>query len=379
MTVISITGFEILIALAFIAMLATRKPWRLPPIWIPLAFFIFGTLVSLLASGHVREGLPQIRKIYVYLMLFLVVSTFNNVRQIVRLSMVWALAAAASALRGMQQFAQKYEAGYLAYVDHRITGFMNHWMTLGGEMMIVLLLIGAFVLFAGRRRSKWLLLLAALPIGVALYETWTRSSWLGAICGSIYLIWFWRRWALILLPVLVGVVLVLSPAAFRERAVSSFSPHGAVDSNLHKEELRRIGWQMIKAHPWLGIGPEQVSRQLPNYLPPGTPLRPHEYYGHLENDYLQYAAERGVPTMLALLWMIGWAVFDFARALRRMPAAAEERWVLHAAIAVTIGVVASGFGSWNLNNSNILAMFLTVLGCGYVAANAVLPPRPFST
>ncbi len=44
-----------------------------------------------------------------------------------------------------------------------------------------------------------------------------------------------------------------------------------------------------------------------------------QYYGHLENDYVQYAAERGVPAMLALLWMIGGAVFDFARALRRLP------------------------------------------------------------
>jgi hypothetical protein len=87
----------------------------------------------------------------------------------------------------------------------------------------------------------------------------------------------------------------------------------------------------------------------------------------LESDYLQYAAERGVPTALALLWTIGWAIFDFARALRRLPADAEERWVLHAAVAVTAGILVSGFYSWNLNNSEVLAMFLAVLGCGYVA------------
>jgi hypothetical protein len=92
-----------------------------------------------------------------------------------------------------------------------------------------------------------------------------------------------------------------------------------------------------------------------------------EYYGHLENNYVQYAAERGVPTLLALLWMIGWALLDFARALRRLPSDAEERWVLHAAIAVIASVLVSGFYSWNLNNSEILAMFLAVMGFGYVA------------
>ena len=71
--------------------------------------------------------------------------------------------------------------------------------------------------------------------------------------------------------------------------------------------------------------------------------------------------------MLALLWMIGWALFDFARALHHLPSDAEERWVLHAAIVVIVSVLVSGLYSWNLNNSEVLAMFLAVMGCGYVA------------
>jgi putative inorganic carbon (hco3(-)) transporter len=205
-------------------------------------------------------------------------------------------------------------------------------------------------------------------IAAALAATWTRSVWLGTLCGSVYLIWCWRRWALIALPGLIGVLLLINPFEIRQRTVSAFFPHGDTDSNAHRAELRSIGWKMIEAHPWLGLGPEQISRQIPNYLPAGMPgLRPGEYYGHLENDYVQYAAERGVPTMLALMWMIGWALFDFCRTLRRLPDGAQERWVLHAAVAVTIGVLVSGFYSWNLNTSNVLGMFLAVLGCGYVA------------
>jgi hypothetical protein len=41
---------------------------------------------------------------------------------------------------------------------------------------------------------------------------------------------------------------------------------------------------------------------------------------------------------------------------------------LHGAIAVTIAMLVSGFYSWNLNTSVVLAMFLAVIGCGYVAA-----------
>lgn len=105
-----------------------------------------------------------------------------------------------------------------------------------------------------------------------------------------------------------------------------------------------------------------------NYLPPGVAgLTSGQYYGHLENDYVQYAAERGIPTALALFWMVAWALFDFWRVLRDLPALAEERWVLHAAIAVIIGVLVSGFYSWNLNTSTVLGMFLALVGCGYAA------------
>jgi putative inorganic carbon (hco3(-)) transporter len=375
-TLVSIRVFEILMAAALIALVVARRRWRFPPVWLPLSLFVSGTLVSLFVSGHIREGLPQVRKFYVYLMLFLVTSALRTVSEIRWTAFGLALAATLSSAWALLQFFEKYRAAelahqnfYTSYVDARITGFMGHWMTLSGELMMALLVIAALVFFACDRTGTPWLILAALPVSAALGLTWTRSMWLGTLCGAVYLIWFWKKWALAAVPLLIAGLLIANPVDIRERAVSALAPHeGRTDSNAHRAELRRIGWEMIKAHPWVGVGPEQVSRQYQNYIRPDMPKpQASQYYGHLENDYVQYAAERGVPTMLALLWMIGWAGFDFARALRRLPSDAGERWVLHAAIAVIVGVLVSGFYSWNLNNSEVLAMFLAVMGCGYVA------------
>jgi putative inorganic carbon (HCO3(-)) transporter len=375
-TLVSIRVFEILMALAVVTLLATRRRWRVPPVWLPLSLFLLGTLVSLLASGHIRDGLPQVKKFYVYLMLFLVTSAVRTLREIRWGALGWVLAATLSSAWALKQFFAKYRAAeqahrnfYTSYIDSRITGFMGHWMTLSAELMMVLLVIAAVVFFAKDRSGVGWLVAAAVPVAAALVLTWTRSMWLGTLCGGIHLIWFWKRWALAAVPVAIVALLIANPFDIRERAVSAVVPHeGQTDSNSHRAELRRIGWEMIKAHPWLGVGPEQVSRQYQDYIRPDMPRpKASEYYGHLENDYLQYAAERGVPTLLALLWMIAWALFDFARALRRLPWDAEERWVLHAAIAVIASVLVSGFFSWNLNNSEVLAMFLAVTGCGYVA------------
>jgi hypothetical protein len=233
-TVVSIRAFEILMVLALLALIVTRRRWRLPPVWIPLALFLLGTLVSLAASGHVRDGLPQVRKFYVYLMLFLVTSAFETVRQIRWVALGWALAAALSSLWALGQFLQRYRAAerahqdfYSFYVDARITGFMGHWMTLGGELMIALLLIGALVFFATDRTWTGWLIAAALPVAAALAATWTRSMWLGAFCGGVYLIWYWKPWTLLALPVLIALDAAgesVQPA--RARALGCFAPPG---------------------------------------------------------------------------------------------------------------------------------------------------------
>jgi putative inorganic carbon (HCO3(-)) transporter len=372
---VSIAAYQILMGMTIVALIATRSEWRFPPVWIPLSLFMVGTVASLLASGHVRAGYPQIKKFYVYLMLFLVVSAVRTAKEARVIALAWALAAALSAAWGLVQFASKYRLAqaehqdfYRAYVGRRITGFMDHWMTFSGEMMIALMIMGALVFFAiDRRWVLWLAPAAALA-SAGLVLAFSRIMWAGAAAGGIYLLWMWRKWTVLAVPLLAGILLLMNPFDVRERALSIFHPHGDMDSNAHRGVTQRVGWEMIKAHPWVGVGPQQVGLQFENYVPADIPRPlPTGYYGHLHNIYIQYAAERGIPTMLALMWFLGLVLFDFAQGLRRWPAAAEGRWILHAGIAATIAVMVGGLEEYNLNDSEVLGMFLALVGCGYAA------------
>ncbi|HVO99552.1 MAG TPA: O-antigen ligase family protein [Bryobacteraceae bacterium] len=385
--VISIAGFEIALGAAIVAMAVLRVKPRWPPIWLPLSLFFLGTVISWLASGDLRGGLPQIRKFYVYAMVFVVASVFQNVRQIRWLALAWAAAATASAGLGLYQFYDKYEDAvekhqnfYEAYVADRITGFLDHWMTFSGEMMMALLIIGSVVFFCRDRRWIAWLVAAGVVIGAALVAAETRSMWAGAACGGIYLLWLWKRWTVIALPVVAAILMLVNPFGIGERERSIFQPHGDKDSNAHRSVTRRIGWAMIKAHPLLGVGPEQVGKQYRSYVPADVTKLPTGYYQHLHNVYIHYAAERGVPTMLMLVWMLLRALYDFARTLRRMPSGDESRWVLEMAIAVTIAIMIAAWEEVNLGTSVVLAMFLAVVGCGYVVVfNArELQPSPTS-
>ena len=377
----SIAVSQILLALAFASLLLSGQKLRFPPIKLPLLLFVGGTVISLLLSGHVRDGTPQIRKFFVLLILLLVSSTFRTLAEVRAIVLIWTGVASLSALRSLFQFLQKYQEArelgrnfYDYYVGERITGFMSHWMTFGGEEMIVLLLLAAYLFFSPDRKWKIAGWLCGAILCVSLVLGFTRSIFLlGVPAGLLYLLWFWRRWLVVAVPVAAAIAMLFAPISLKERVTSIFQPHGATDSNMHRVITRRTGFEMIRRHPLFGLGPEQVKAQFDDYVPADIPRPlPEGWYGHLHNIYLQYAAERGLPTALALFWMIGKILFDFAAALRRSAADPEARFVLHGAIAMILAILAEGFFEYNLGDSEVLTMFLIVVGFGYIAREATV-------
>jgi len=376
----SIAVSQILLGLALAALLLSSERLRLPPIKLPLVLFMVGTILSLLFSGHMSEGTPQIRKFILFVILLLVYSTFRTAAEIRGIVLAWTGVATLSAVRSLFQFWQKYQDSqelhqnfYDFYVGERITGFMSHWMTFGGEEMIVLLLLASYLFFSSERRWKAAGWFCAALLAVSMVLGFTRSIFLlGFPIGLLYLLWFWHRWLVAAAPVVAIVGFLVAPTALKERVTSIIQPHGETDSNEHRTITRRTGIDMIRAHPLLGLGPEQVKYQFERWVPPDIPRPlPEGWYGHLHNIYLQYAAERGIPTMLFMMWLIAKVLWDFLMTVRRTPPSIEARFVLHGAIAVILAILAEGFLEYNLGDSEVLTLFLAVVGFGYVAKETV--------
>ncbi len=371
-------------------------PLGFPPVKLPLGLFFAATVAAVALSGHAVHGWPGIRKFYLCFVLLLVASTFRKVSEVRALATAMAGVMTLSAAWSGWQFWHKIqEAAALGqdfrtyYTVKRITGFTSHWMTLSGEEMMVLLLLGALLLFAARDRWTPWLAAAAAAIAASLIAAYTRSMWLGAALGAGYLVWNRQKRWLLLAPVPVVLLLWTNPFGVGERMRSVYKPAGDLDSNQFRVVCRRAGWEIVKAHPWFGLGPEQVNQnaQLLNFIPADEPRPlPTGAYVHLHNLYLQYAAERGVPALLFFLWFAGRMLWDFLRALRGAAGKdRERRFVLHGAIAVMIAVLSAGWYEFNLGDGEILTVFLAVMGCGYVAAGgggitsesrAILPRLP---
>jgi O-antigen ligase len=379
---VSIAASQILLALSLVALFAGGGPIRFPPFRLPLALFFVITVAAALASGDPLGAMPQIKKFFVFAIVLVIYSTFEGMLQVRALVIAWAAVASLSAAVGIAQFVHRWQEAlreqannYDFFLYGRITGFASHWMTFGGEEMIALLMLASFLLFSNQRKFNvfgWpmlALLLAAVTLGM------TRSVFLlGVPLGLGYLLWSRRR-VLLIAAVAVGAIgIAASPRAIQERAVSAVQPHGE-DSNAHRAVCRIAGWEMVRAHPWLGLGPEQVGKQFNRYVPASVARpSPAGWYGHLHNIYLQYAAERGIFGLLAVLWLIAKVMRDFIVFLRNGAPGLEVRAILHGAIAVILSVLAEGFFEYNLGDSEVLTLFLSVIACGYVAIRQAATP-----
>ncbi|HEX3748372.1 MAG TPA: O-antigen ligase family protein [Bryobacteraceae bacterium] len=370
--VASIAVSQILLGMAFAAILVSGAPLRFPPVKLPLVLFFGITVVAILASGAPLHGWPQLRKFYVFLLLPVVFTTFTETRQIRSMVLGWSVVAAVSGAAGMVQMArlllhasraQLQDYGYFLY--NRPTGLSSHWMTFGGEEMIVLLALLALLFFDSERRGKWLGCICAPILFVGLTLSLTRSVFLvGFPAGAIYLLWRWNRKVVWLAP-LAATLLLVAPMPIRERVRSAFEPHRGMDSNAQRVVTVRTGLAMVRAHPWLGLGPEEIAGHFQEYVPKDIPRPlPVGWYGHLHNIYLQYAAERGIPGMLLMMWFLGKVLVDAARSAREGDAAG--RFIFHSAIAIVLAVLAEGFFEYNLGDSEVLSLFLTAVACMYV-------------
>ena len=374
----SIAASNILLALAFSALLMSGAKLRFPPIKLPLAFFVGLTVLSLVLSPDPSSGRPQIRKFFVFLTLLAVASAFRSVKQARWLVLTWAGVATLSAFQSFVQFYDKLQQSrqigqnfYQFYMEERTSGFMSHWMTFGSQEMYALLLLGAFLFWSpSRSRKPWLWMILAAVIALAILIGFTRGIWLATGVAGLYLVWHWNRKLVWLAPVALAILVWLAPGSVRTRLTSFYKPQSQVDSNQHRIICWRTGLEMIRAKPLIGLGPEQVNLQFMKYVPPDIqkPL-PTGWYGHLHNIYLHYAAERGIPALLALMWLIGKALLDWSRALRKLPPGlSDRRFLLRGAIACVIATLIVGIFEYNLGDSEVLIMFLAILGLGYLAA-----------
>jgi O-antigen ligase len=126
------------------------------------------------------------------------------------------------------------------------------------------------------------------------------------------------------------------------------------------------GWRMLRDAPLLGLGPGGVKLQYPAYRHPDARVK---RTGHLHNNAVQVAAERGVLGLAA--WLSIWIAF-FVRAGRIYASLPRARTVSRALVAGSLAAVAgflvAGVFEYNFGDSEVIALVWVVMAFPFVCA-----------
>ncbi len=208
-------------------------------------------------------------------------------------------------------------------------------------------------LLAGRRAFRgrnWpdpvfshTLALVMAPVGaLALLLSRTRSAWLGLVVGLAILAWLKKPRFLLLLPVAIGLVLLVSPQAIVDRLTIRDA------SSQDRYYMWQAGLDMIMDKPIFGQGTGMILEVYPRYRWQGAP---NPNAPHLHNNFIQIAAERGLPCLVFL----GWLLFLLGREAWRVRDTSRIGAVVLAALGATL---TSGMFEYTLGDSEILMLIL---------------------
>jgi O-antigen ligase len=87
------------------------------------------------------------------------------------------------------------------------------------------------------------------------------------------------------------------------------------------------------------------------------------YHSHLHDNFLQFGAERGLPCLVAWVWLmgaLGWQVWRIRRRLTKL------RWVADASLAAWLAFLVEGCFEFNFGTSPVLMVFLFTTSLPFV-------------
>lgn len=360
----SIAAAQILLALALICwislLIIRRERFEAPGFFWPLLAYGGATLVSAALSPDPRTSLIDCKQLVLLLIVPLVYRFVHGTRPHTLLTVV-ITCAAVSAVFGIVQY------GILHYdnLGQRPQGTLGHWMTYSGLLMVVIGVAIARVIFGNSDRTWAALVLPALGVAVAL--TFTRGAAVGA-CAAVALLFALKDFRLFaILPIVAAIFIAVAPGQIAKRYASMFNMSDPTVRDRYT--MLRIGERMIRARPLTGVGPNMVQRTYVDYKGSDSLVGPDgvtHINPHLHNDFLQIAAERGLPAFAIWLWFVVALVRDLWKRFN-----AGQRELAATAMATVVALLTAGLFEYNFGDSEVLMLFLTLVT---LPAAAARPP-----
>lgn len=330
---------------------------------VPLLLFVAVSLAAALLSDERIASLRNLRNFALMSVIYMIGSLLATRRMALRQFSVLLVSGAGAGAYGIAIYLLGKGAGSFG----RSPGSFSNAMTFGGILLLLCSLFFAIAVGTGVARGlRWAAAGAAVVSSTALFFTFTRSSWVGAVVSIVIILAFLRRrWLVPFAAALVLFVLLL-PVHYRARVESIWNPKHM--TNVHRLQLLQGGAKIIRDHPVIGVGTKDLAGEYRRVMPPGAV----QVFGHMHNIFLQVAVQTGFVGLAAFCWLL----FSFFRLMARnlkldLPPP-ERAWVA-GSIGALAGFIVNGLFDWNFGDAEVVTLLYVVIGANLAFARLFRP------
>ena len=357
-SMVSISVSQAMLGIAFIlwiiSMIRSKQKIAFPGFFWALLAYSFLSLVACVFSDNPEVSFIDSRELLLFLIVPIVYTGFQKIKDIRMSNLALLASGLVSILFSFFIFLFKYEPG------ERISGFMGHYMTQAGLLLLFATLALSMLLFS-RNKTRYLWGAAFFVSSIALVLTLTRNAWVGLVVAAFVLLLLYKPKFVALLPIVLALAFFVSPKSIKQRAQSVFSLKSY--SNAIRIEYLKTGWEIIKEYPLFGTGPDTVDVIFQN--PKYDLSEDARNNVHLHNNIIQIAAERGLFTLLAWLAFLIWAFISLMKSAKNRDPSLFP--LTAAALAGLLALFAAGFFEYNFGDSEVITLFLYLITIPFAA------------
>ena len=334
-------------------LIKSRRLPRFPSFFWPLLVYSLFSLISAFLSVNPEISLIDSRELLLFFIIPIVYSGMSSVEKIKNAQFALLASAGISSLYSFFYFI------FQAAPGERITGFMGHYMTQAGLLLLFLSVALSHFLFS-KEKIKYFWAVGCILALIALSLTLTRSAWVGLAVVAAFILTLYKPRALFIIPIILVLFFLLSPKNVKSRILSIFSTRSY--SNAQRIEYLHAGIKIIKDYPLFGTGPNTVDMVFQNPKYGLSDLSKRNV--HLHNNITQIGAERGIPALLAWLTFMGWTFLSLLKLLRNKDLTFYPLTV--SALAALLALCTAGFFEYNFGDSEITLLFLTIITLPFI-------------
>lgn len=370
--------FTGLIIVAFLAKKALKREVFFPAsaVNIALALFFIFTCLSLFNSISYKDSLRGgIFRLLQYIMLFFVVfQEVKDKRHIKEIFFSVCLGLILVSIDGIWQVfkGNDFIRGYVPVLNLgmvRATASFKDPNTLGIYLSGLSPLVFGMTICYFRDKIKIFLIPVSLLFLAGIALTYSRPTLLAAFAAILFLSIAGKKKPLIIL--LISLVLIspfLLPKSVKEWAREvGYNPVRFM-CNDDRIAVYRNSWNMIKAHPFIGVGANTYMKNYKQYreaVEYRNIVTKDGMYAH--NNFIHMAAELGLLGLSVFLWLI----FKLFKESSRIYLSLKEdglKWFSLSVTACLLAFLVNGLTESSLYSSRVAPVFWYLMGLGLALA-----------